>query len=93
VEAPLLINLVPGGLTPIESAVLLQELGYAIAIHPGTPLARGIVAMLEALCELKGATAADVLPGSPAEFFNLLGLAEWAKISEKYQTGEAQQWA
>jgi 2-methylisocitrate lyase-like PEP mutase family enzyme len=93
VEAPLLINLVPGGLTPIESAVRLQELGYAIAIHPGTPLARCIVAMLEALCELKGGTAADVLPGSPAEFFNLLGLAEWAKISEKYQGAGAQQWA
>jgi hypothetical protein len=49
--------------------------------------------MLEALCELKGGTAADVLPGSPAEFFNLLGLAEWAKISEKYQGAGAQQWA
>jgi 2-methylisocitrate lyase-like PEP mutase family enzyme len=93
VEAPLLINLVPGGLTPIESAARLQELGYAIAIHPGTPLARGIVAMLEALCELKGGTATDSLPGSPAEFFNLLGLAEWATISEKYQGGEAQRWA
>jgi 2-methylisocitrate lyase-like PEP mutase family enzyme len=93
VDAPLLINLVPGGLTPTESAARLQELGYAIAIHPGTPLARGIVAMLEALCELKGGTAADMLPGSPVEFFNLLGLAEWADISRKYQTSEAQQWA
>jgi 2-methylisocitrate lyase-like PEP mutase family enzyme len=93
VDAPLLINLVPGGLTPIESAARLQELGYAIAIHPGTPLARGIVAMLEALCELNGRSAADYLPETPAEFFNLVGLAEWAQISERYESAEVRQWA
>jgi 2-methylisocitrate lyase-like PEP mutase family enzyme len=88
VEAPLLINLVPGGLTPIQSAARLQELGYAIAIHPGTPLARGIVAMLEALCEFNGRNVADFLPSSPAEFFNLVGLAEWAQVAETYQAAE-----
>jgi 2-methylisocitrate lyase-like PEP mutase family enzyme len=93
VEAPLLINLVPGGLTPIQSAERLQELGYAIAIHPGTPLARGIVAMLEALCEFNGRNVADFLPGSPAEFFNLVGLAEWAQVSETYQAAEVEPWA
>jgi len=40
--------------------------------------------MLEALCELSGSNAADHLPRNPAEFFNLLGMAEWAEISEKY---------
>jgi hypothetical protein len=38
-------------------------------------LARGIVAMLEALCELKGGSAADFLPETPSEFFNLVGFA------------------
>ena len=38
VDAPLLINLVLGGMTPLESASRLQELGYAIAIHPGNLL-------------------------------------------------------
>jgi 2-methylisocitrate lyase-like PEP mutase family enzyme len=93
IEAPRLINLVLGGMTPIESTAWLQELGYAVAIHPGTPLARATFAMLEALCELNGANAADYLPGKPADFFNLVGMAEWAEISEKYQTAEAQPWA
>ena len=54
VEAPLLINLVLGGMTPLESSARLQELGYAIAIHPSNPLARATFAMLEGLCELNG---------------------------------------
>lgn len=93
VHAPLLINLVPGGLTPIESTARLQELGYAVAIHPGTSLAPAILAMLEALCELGGTNPTDHLPRKPAEFFNLLGMAEWAEISEKYRTAQVQPWA
>ncbi len=54
VHAPLLINLVLGGMTPLESATRLQELGYAIAIHPSNPLARAVLGMLEGLCELSG---------------------------------------
>src|SRR5882757_2573939 len=93
VHAPLLINLVPGGLTPIESTARLQELGYAVAIHPGTSLARAILAMLEALSELSGTNAADHLPHEPAEFFNRCGMAEWAEISERYRTTQVLPWA
>src|SRR3982074_383038 len=77
VEAPLLINLVLGGLTPLESAARLHELGYAVAIHPGVPLATAAAAMLQAFCELNGENAADHLPAKPADFFNLVGMAEW----------------
>jgi 2-methylisocitrate lyase-like PEP mutase family enzyme len=65
VDAPLLINLVLGGMTPLESADRLQELGYAVAIHPGNPLARAALGMLEGLCELNGSSTAD-WPVSPA---------------------------
>src|SRR6478736_3069980 len=44
VDAPLLINLVLGGMTPLESSARLAELGYAIAIHPSHPLARATFA-------------------------------------------------
>src|SRR6185312_7513315 len=53
-RAPLVID----GMTPLESAARLAELGYAIAIHPSNPLARATVAMLEGLCELNGASPA-----------------------------------
>ncbi|MCU1696180.1 MAG: hypothetical protein JWR34_2243 [Mycobacterium sp.] len=83
VDAPLLINLVVGGMTPIESAARLQELGYAIAIHPGDPLGRATFAMLEGLCALNGADVADFLPTKPADFFNLVGMAEWFALDTK----------
>src|ERR1700723_3825447 len=84
VEAPLLINLVLGGMTPLESAARLQELGFAIAIHPSNPLARAVLGMLEGLCELNGGNVADYLPTGPAEFFNLVGMAEWLALDAKY---------
>ncbi|MGA9490454.1 MAG: isocitrate lyase/PEP mutase family protein [Mycobacterium sp.] len=84
VQAPLLINLVLGGMTPLESATRLQELGYAIAIHPSNPLARAVLGVLEGLCELNGGNVADHLPTRPAEFFNLVGMAEWLALDAKY---------
>ena len=90
VQAPLLINLVLGGMTPLESATRLQELGYAIAIHPSNPLARAVLGMLEGLCELNGGNVADHLPTRPAEFFNLVGMAEWLALDAKYARLERQ---
>jgi 2-methylisocitrate lyase-like PEP mutase family enzyme len=84
VETPLLINLVFGGMTPLESATRLQELGFAIAIHPSNPLARAVLGMLEGLCELNGGNVADHLPSRPADFFNLVGMAEWLDLDTKY---------
>jgi 2-methylisocitrate lyase-like PEP mutase family enzyme len=93
VEAPLLINLVLGGRTPLESAERLQELGYAIAIHPANVLARAAIGMLEALCELGGSTIADHLPAKPEDFFNLVGLQEWSAIDQKIAHQKATSWA
>ena len=91
-DAPLLINLVLGGLTPLESATRLQELGYAVAIHPGNALAQATFGMLSAMCELTGRDPADLLPRGPADFFNLVGLAEWAEIDQRYADKEAPSW-
>src|ERR1700754_4399034 len=62
VEAPLLINLVLGGMTPLESASRLQELGYAIAIHPSNLLMQATFGMMHSLCELNGSDLATQLP-------------------------------
>ena len=59
VDAPLLINLVLGGMTPLESASRLQELGYAIAIHPSNLLMQATFGMLQSLCELNGSDLAS----------------------------------
>jgi 2-methylisocitrate lyase-like PEP mutase family enzyme len=84
VDAPLLINLVLGGMTPLESASRLQELGYAIAIHPSNLLMQATFGMLQSLCELNGSDIERHLPTSPADFFNLVGMAEWLELDTKY---------
>jgi 2-methylisocitrate lyase-like PEP mutase family enzyme len=85
VPAPLLINLVIGGLTPIESTERLQKLGYAIAIHPSLALGGAAFAMLTGLAELAGTDPKSLIPSKPAEFFNLVGLAEWSEIGERHR--------
>jgi 2-methylisocitrate lyase-like PEP mutase family enzyme len=92
VDARLLINLVLGGMTPLESASRLQELGYAIAIHPGNLLIQATFGMLRSLCELNGSDIARHLPSSPADFFNLVGMAEWLELDAKYASKDAS-WA
>jgi 2-methylisocitrate lyase-like PEP mutase family enzyme len=92
VDAPLLINLVLGGMTPLQSASQLQELGYAIAIHPSNLLIRATVGMLQSLCELNGSDVAAHLPTKPADFFNLVGMAEWLGLDTKY-AGKDRSWA
>lgn len=92
VDAPLLINLVLGGLTPPQSASRLQELGYAIAIHPSNLLMQTTFAMLQSLCELNGTDLAAQLPTSPADFFNLVGMAEWRALDDKYAHTEDRTW-
>jgi 2-methylisocitrate lyase-like PEP mutase family enzyme len=84
VDAPLLINLVVGGITPLESVSRLQELGYAIAIHPGNLLMEATFGMLRSLCELNGTGIAADVPTSVADFFNLMGMAEWLALDKKY---------
>ncbi len=86
VAAPLLINLVAGGMTPIETTARLGDLGYAIAIHPSLPLGAAAYAMLTSLAELAGHDLAPLLPAKPADFFNLVGLAEWSELGDRYRT-------
>jgi 2-methylisocitrate lyase-like PEP mutase family enzyme len=92
VDAPLLINLVLGGMTPLESASRLQELGYAIAIHPSNLLMQATFGMLQSLCQLNGSDITDHLPTSPADFFNLVGMAEWLELDTKHARKDAS-WA
>jgi 2-methylisocitrate lyase-like PEP mutase family enzyme len=85
VSAPLLVNVVIGGLTPIESTARLCDLGYAIAIHPSMPLGVTAYAMLTGLAELAGSDPPPLAPSKPSEFFNLVGLAEWSELGERYR--------
>jgi hypothetical protein len=56
-------------------------------------LARATFAILEGMCELAGADAGDHVGGTPTDFFNLLGMAEWRDLDEKLANGRAGSWA
>ena len=83
VSAPLVINLVQGGLTPDDGPVELDRLGYAIAIHPSNPLVAATNASIDALQQLNGKNPRRAAAGV-ASFFDLVGLREWSAIGKKW---------
>jgi 2-methylisocitrate lyase-like PEP mutase family enzyme len=85
VDAPLLINLVLDGLTPDGGPEYLQDLGYAIAIHPVDLFAAAAHAMIAALTEL-GGTPLGQVGRSPKALFELVGLTEWQAIGDAFTT-------
>ncbi|MFC1430770.1 oxaloacetate decarboxylase [Streptacidiphilus sp. N1-3] len=84
VRAPLLINMVQGGLTPDTGPDRLAALGYRIAIHPGALLGPTVLAGFDALVRLGGTLPSDLTPG-PQGLFELVGLREWSAIGERYR--------
>ena len=88
VAAPLLLNNVPGGLTPEVEPARLAQLGYRIAIHPGVVLgavAQAAIQALSALGEQTLATSPD-----PAGFFDLFGLNGWNELGQRYRAHDAE---
>jgi 2-methylisocitrate lyase-like PEP mutase family enzyme len=84
VKAPLLLNLVPGGLTPELDHARLAELGYRIAIYPGAMVMAVVPAAIEALSALRGrGLDEEHIPG-PEAFFDLFGLTAWQELGNRY---------
>jgi 2-methylisocitrate lyase-like PEP mutase family enzyme len=83
VDAPLLINLVPEGLTPDGGPEYLQDLGYAIAIRPVDLFAAAAHAMIAALTEL-GGTPPGAVGRSPRALFELVGLTDWQALGDAF---------
>jgi 2-methylisocitrate lyase-like PEP mutase family enzyme len=80
VDAPLLLNLVPGGRTPDPGPERLAALGYRVAIHPGAALMRATTAATAALADLSGTVPGDVGITGPESFFELFDLSGWNAI-------------
>jgi 2-methylisocitrate lyase-like PEP mutase family enzyme len=87
VDAPLLLNVVPGGRTPEIAPERLAELGYRVAIHPGAILGPVASAATNALSALAG-TAGVMTTNDLTGFFDLFGLATWNELGERYRAYE-----
>jgi len=83
VGAPLLVNVVPGGRTPVLDDDRLAALGYRVAIHPGALLAAAAVAAVAAVRQLGGEMPESGAAG-PHGLFDLVGLGEWMAIGDSY---------
>lgn len=86
VSAPLLLNIVPGGLTPELDHARLKELGYRIVIYPVTIVTAVVPAAIQALSGLRAQPAAleeGGVPG-PEAFFDLFGLSGWNELGQRY---------
>jgi 2-methylisocitrate lyase-like PEP mutase family enzyme len=90
VDAPLLINIVPGGLTPELSSERLAELGYRVAIHPGAALGPVAKATVDALTALHGRSVRVTTTADPAGFFDLFGLTGWNELGQRYRAHDLQ---
>jgi 2-methylisocitrate lyase-like PEP mutase family enzyme len=87
IDAPLLLNVVPGGRTPEIAPERLAELGFRIAIHPGVALGAVAGAAIGALSELAGTSGIET-SADPAGFFDLFGLTRWQQLGESYTAYE-----
>jgi 2-methylisocitrate lyase-like PEP mutase family enzyme len=89
VDAPLLINNVPGGLTPELSRSRLEELGFRIAIYPVVALFAAAAACTQALAALGRSTTEVAGFSSPEAFFDLFGLGDWTALGRRYSSHDS----
>ena len=87
VKAPLMLNLIEGGRTPLVSVKEAEELGFKIVIFPLTTLYSATKAMLETLTILKSKGTAqeylDKLVTFP-EFAKIVEIQKFREMEDKY---------
>ena len=77
VKGPCLLNVVPGGRTPIFDLREAEAMGYKLAILPGLMIKAAIEAGDAALAELKATHMAPPVSASVSQTFKRFGADEW----------------
>jgi 2-methylisocitrate lyase-like PEP mutase family enzyme len=91
VEAPCLLNVVPGGRTPVFDLREAEAMGYRLAILPGLMLKAAIEAGDAALAELKRTFIAPAASASVAQTFRRFGADEWDALRTRFNAGAPMQ--
>jgi 2-methylisocitrate lyase-like PEP mutase family enzyme len=89
VKGPCLLNVVPGGRTPIFDLREAEAMGYKLAILPGLMLAAAIQAGDAALTELKATHKAPEVTQTVAQTFRRFGADEWDALRQRFNAGAA----
>ena len=92
VHGPCLLNVVPGGRTPLSNLRDAEKLGYKLAILPGFMLMASIDAGDAALAALKSSMAVPPAKVAIAEMFRRFGSDQWDALRTRFlATGEEKQ--
>lgn len=87
VRGPCLLNVVPGGRTPIFDLREAEAMGYKLAILPGLMLAAAIHAGDAALAHLKATNKAPEVTQNVAQTFRRFGADEWDALRTRFNAG------
>jgi hypothetical protein len=85
VRGPCLLNIVPGGKTPISDLADVASMGYRIALCPALLLAATVMVgdlVLQELAETQRHPSSG--KGSVGDFFARFGGAEWDDIRRRF---------
>jgi len=89
VQGPCLLNVVPGGRTPVFDLREAETMGYKLAILPGLMLKAAIEAGDAALAELKRSHQAPPVSQSVVQTFRRFGADEWDALRTRFNAGVA----
>ncbi|AQV96802.1 carboxyvinyl-carboxyphosphonate phosphorylmutase [Cupriavidus necator] len=87
VGGPCLLNVVPGGRTPVFDLREAEQMGYKLAILPGLMLKATIEAGDAALAALAATHTAPAVSASVAQSFRRFGADEWDNLRQRFNAG------
>ncbi|MFS8980032.1 isocitrate lyase/PEP mutase family protein [Cupriavidus necator] len=87
VKGACLLNVVPGGRTPIDDLRQAEEMGYKLAILPGLMLKAAIQAGDAALAEVQATMKAPTTSNTVAQTFRRFGADEWDALRSRFNAG------
>ena len=87
VKGPCLLNVVPGGRTPVPNLNEVEALGYKLAILPGVMLKATIEAGDAALKDLMATRNPPQVSGTVAQTFRRFGADEWDQLRTRFSAG------
>jgi 2-methylisocitrate lyase-like PEP mutase family enzyme len=87
VRGPCLLNVVPGGKTPVPRMRDAEEMGYKLAIVPGLMLMATLQFGDAALKQLRESGELPVAGASVGEVFRRFGADEWNELRTRFNAG------
>lgn len=91
IKAPLVANMIEGGVTPLQSAESLHDMGFSLVLYPLSVLYASAAASMRVLHELHrngtvSSKSSDII--SFDQFNELVGLSGMRVLEERYRTAQ-----